>query len=325
MGGSPPPPPPPARQPRENAKETSMYWRNRAYDEAVAAASNSYRAAAVLKALVDILDPLTDQQLRAAINEHYRVVSEYRRAQIIYTTTVRTFADVDGLIKSAIDKLTSIRSLGETHINNFDQSVIQYITENITRLYTQQSELQKLQRDALVHLNTIRTTYQSSPLTTDEKQAIYDREREKLVTACASATALVTDIVTRIETMKGRVVQTDSLEYAGQTRPVVSQTVLDTNEQLRSATATIIRTYTTNVAQYRRDLERASRWYDYYRNRANLVRDRNRVIINPEVFRRLLDLAKSAHMNAIYAALHGFFAHWSAYMDRNKVHPSPIQ
>lgn len=323
MGPSPSSPPPPKRQPYEGAKETSMYWRNRSFDEAIAAATASYRAAVTLKALVDIFDPLVDQQLRAAINEHYRIVLEYRKAQIIYTTTVKTFIEVDGLIKAAIDKLTSIRSLGETHINNFDQTVIQYISVNITQLYTQQSELQKIHRDALANLSTIRSTYQFSTLTTDEKQAIYEAERAKLVTACANATALVADINTRIDTMKQRVVQTESLEYANETRPVVSDTVDETNVRLRNVTQEILKSYTVNVEQFKKDLERASKWYSYYKTRADLVRDKNKVIINPEVFRRLLDLAKSTHMNAIYAAVHAVGSDSAAWQDRHRVHPSP--
>lgn len=325
MGGSPspPPPPPPARQPYEGAKETSMYWRNRSFDEAVVAATNSYKVAVTLKALVDILDPLTDQQLRAAINEHYRIVLEYRRAQIIYTTTVKTFLEVDGLIKAAIDNLTSIRSLGETHINEFDRSVIQYISEKITYLYTQQSELQKMYRAALVILDTIRTAYKPSSLTTDEKMAIYTTERTKLVTVCTYARAMVDEIVSDIETMKERVGQTESLEYANNTRGVIITTVDNTNTQLSNTTQEILKSYTSNVEQYKKELERVTKWYSYYKQKADLVRDKKNVIINPEVFQRLLDLAKSTHMNAIYAALYATSSNTAAWNDRHKVHPNP--
>jgi hypothetical protein len=322
MGGSPPPPPPPARQPYEGAKESSMYWRNRSYSEAVAAATNSYKAAATLKALVDILDPLTDQQLRAAINEHYRLVTEYRRAQIIYTTTVKTFLEVDGLIKAAIDKLTSIRSLGETHLNHFESSVIQFISGKIINLYTQQSELQKIHQNALANLNTIRTTYEPSLLTTDEKLTIYNTQYGKLVTACNNATTLVNGIVSDIETMKTRVTQMESLDLASKTRGMVGATIVDTNTQLQNTTLAVLKTYTVNLEQLKKELERVSKWYSYYKTKADLVRDKKKVIINPAVFRTLLDLAKSAHMDAIYAALYAVSADWNAWHDRNVVNPA---
>ena len=320
MGGS-PPPPPPEPQPRESAKEDSMYWRNRSYDEAVTASKNSYRAAVTIKALADLLLPITDEQLRKAIDEHYQIVNEYRKAQTIYTTTVRTFIDVDLLIRAAIEKLSSIRQIGETHVNEFDKTVIQYITENIQHLYKQQSEIQKLYVKAAAELAEIKKTYMESVMTTDEKQAIYDEKVALLRTDCANATAIYGDIAGRIGEMSTRIDNDGSLTTANGTRPVVSQTVDDTQDQLRDVTKQILKNYTTNIDQYKKELERASKWYSYYNAKANLVRDRNRVVIDPAVFRRLLDLAKSAHMNAVYSAIYAVSANKSAYTDRNVVGP----
>ena len=319
MGGSPPPPPPPAPQPREGAKEASMYWRNRAYDEAVDAATRSYTAASILKALVDLLDPLTDQQLRNAINEHYRIVNEYRRAQIIYTTTVRTFTDVDSLIRAAIERLSSARQLGETHLNEFDRSVIQYTTSNVTLLYTKQSEIQQSYVSAASNLSIIKNAYENSPLTTAENEHIYNEQYSNIQTFCRQASNIYENVSANILEMSQRIDNQYSLTTAGNTFPVVVSGIDDVSEQLRNTTAQIQRTYTTNIETYRQELERASRWYNYYSARANLVRDRNRVIINPAVFRSLLDLAKSAHMNAVYAALFAFGANIWAYNDRNQV------
>ena len=320
MGGS-PPPPPPEPQPRESAKEDSMYWRNRSYDEAVTASKNSYSAAVTIKALADLLLPITDEQLRKAIDEHYQIVNEYRKAQTIYTTTVRTFIDVDLLIRAAIEKLSSIRQIGETHVNEFDKTVIQYITENIQHLYKQQSEIQKLYVKAAAELAEIKKTYMESVMTTDEKQAIYDEKVALLRTDCANATAIYVDIAGRIGEMSTRIDNDGSLTTANGTRPVVSQTVDDTQVQLRDVTKQILKNYTTNIDQYKKELERASKWYSYYNAKANLVRDRNRVVIDPAVFRRLLDLAKSAHMNAVYSAIYAVSANKSAYTDRNVVGP----
>lgn len=318
MGGS-PPPPPPIPQPREDAKEASMGYRNRAYDEAVEAAKQSYIAASILKALVNLLDPLTEQQLRDAINEHYRIVNEYRRAQIVYTTTVRTFTDVDSLIRAAIERLSSARHLGETHLNEFDRTVIQYTTSNVTQLYTKQSQLQEKFLSASSNLSIIKNTYENSPLSTAEKEAIYNEKIKNIRLLCSQASNIYENVSATISEMSRRIDDEHSLTIVSESRPVVSATVDNVSIQLRNTTAQIQRTYSTNIAAYRQDLERASRWYNYYLSRANLVRDRNRVIIDPAVFRNLLDLAKSAHMNAVYAALFAFGGNIWAYLDRNKV------
>lgn len=319
MGGSPPPPPPPEPQPREDAKEASMDWRNKAYDQAVVAATRSYTAAATLKALADILDPLTDQQLRAAIDEHYRIVNEYRRAQTIYTTTVRTFTEVDSLIKSAIDKLTSLRILGDTHVNNFDQTVIKYITDNITNLYTKQSEMQRNYAAATSNLSIIKSIYESSPLPTNEKQRIYEEQYSNIATYCQSSSNIYLNVSSSIAEMKFRIEDDSSLTIADRTRPLVDEGAKDAIQQLGDTTQQLLKNYNTNIEAYKKELERASKWYEYYTSKANLVRDKSRVIINPAIFVQLLDLAKSAHMNAVYSALFAMSANVWAYTNRNVV------
>lgn len=322
MGGS-PPPPAPKPQPRENSKEESMYWRNNAFDAAITAATNSYTAASILKGLAEILDPLTEQQLRAAIDEFYRNVTEFYRAFIIYSTTVKTFMEVDGLIRSAIDTLINIQSLGETHLNHFDQSVVQYITTNSITLFTKQAELQKIQQQASTSFNAIRSVYESLSTSIEEKESIYARESVKLQTACTAATQTMSEIFMIIEEMKTRISDFDSLDQAANTRPVISSTIEQTRNRLRSTTAEIKKTYTKNIETYNKELEIAKRWYQYYKAKADLVRDKNRIIINPEILRRVLDIAKSAHMNAIYAAIFAYYAGTSADARRNTVHPDP--
>lgn len=324
MGGSPPPPPPPARQPRESAKEASMYYRNLAMEYAVQAATDSYTSAVIVKTLADILLPETDSQLRGLINNHYNIVNEYRRAQIIYSTTVITFLDVDSLVKASIDQLNTIRGVGETYLEVFDRSVIKKITEGIARVYEGQSQLQKNYDEAAAELEAIKQLYQSTDMPTADKDALYNQRSAKISALCAASQTLSANMVSLLEEMKGDVDKDDSLKSAAASRGTMRTGTINAIENLKDINRQIQKVYSTNIQNYQKELARRNRWYEYYRSQANLVRgDRRRIVIDPAVFRRLLNWAQNAHMNAVYAALYAVSAGWNAGTDRNKVHPAP--
>lgn len=322
MGGS-PPPPPPKPQPLEWAKETSMYNRNIAYDNAVAAAYDSYTSSVIVKTLADILLPETETQLRNEINAHYTIVVEYRRSVIIYHTTIQTFLEVDALVKASIDKLNTIRGVGETYLNNFDQSVIQTITEGITEVYKKQSAIQKLFVQASANLEKVKSIYKSQALNTDEKNKQYAAEIAKITQRCNQATSIYNSVADLIKEMTTQIYNDSSLTFADKSRTRVKKASGDARAQLASVEKQINDVYTKNVKDYTKELERRRKWYDYYRKQADLVRDRQRIVIDPAVFRRLLNWAHNAHLNAVYAALFALFSGWAAETQRNTVHPSP--
>jgi hypothetical protein len=321
MGGSPPPPPPPARQPREGAKEESMYHRNLAFSYAIQAAGDSYTSAMIVKTLADILLPETESQLRREINDHYTIVTEYRRAQIIYSTTVQTFLDVDSLVKASIDKLNTIRGVGETYLDDFDQSVIKYITEGITTVYKNQSAIQEKFIQANSNLELIKTLYETaSPLTADEKEPIYKKHADEIQRLCDESRAIYTSVETIINDMKTRIDNDSSLKFADTSRSSIKTTSANSRENLQSVAGQINAIYTKNVQDYSKELERRRKWYDYYRRQADLVRERQKIVIDPAVFRRLMNWAHNAHLNAVYAALYAVSANDHAFRDRNVVY-----
>lgn len=300
-----------------------MWNRNKAYDAAVAAAMDSYAGAIILKTLADILLPETDTQLRDEINAHYTITVEYRRSVIIYYTTVQTFMDVDSMVKASIDKLNTIRRVGETYIDDYDQTVINYITEGITEVYKHQSNLQKLFVDASSHLSSVKTVYKTDSLSVDEKQTAYNKHITELNRLCEEATTIYASVAEKIGVMKTKINEDTSLKLADTSRKTVLNTSINSRANLANIGIQINNVYTQNITDYTAELARRRKWYDYYRKQADLVRERKRVVIDPAVFRRLLNWAHNAHLNAVYAALYALFSGWSAEIRRHTVHPDP--
>jgi predicted nucleic acid-binding Zn-ribbon protein len=324
MGGSPPPPPPPARQPRESAKEVSMYHRNQAFEYAIQAAGDSYTSAVIVKTLADILLPETESQLRNEISSHYTISTDYRKAQIIYATTVQTFLDVDSLVKASIDQLNTIRGVGETYLDNFDRSVIKKITENITKVYKGQSDIQKAYDDAYNELEAVKTLFRDTSKTAAEKNPLYQQRIAVIEAKCSFAEGKKTEMEGLLNEMQTAVDNEDSLKAASNSRGTMITGSNNAIENLRDINRQIQKTYATNIQTYQKELDRRNRWYEYYRDKANLVRgDRRRIVIDPAVFRRLLNWAQNAHMNAVYAAIYAVSSDYYANNDRNKVHPAP--
>lgn len=325
MGGSPPPPPPPKRQPLEWAKEYSMKQQNIAYDNAVAAAYDSYTSAIILKTLADILLPETETQLRNEINSHYQIVTEYRRSLIIYHTTVLTFLQVDSLVKASIDKLQTIRGVGETYLDAFDSEVVKVITNGVTELYQQQSKLQEMFIEAADKVAQIKSIYDKTspnPLTTDEQEKAYNTHFAVIERLCNEANGIYSKVAMKIDEMTTAIGNTKPLNAAEQTKTDALGASKSSQANLRGVATQINDVYTANMKDYTKELERRRRWYEYYHKQANLVRERRRIVIDPAVFRRLMNWAQNAHYNAVLSALYAFMSGLYANIDRHRVHPS---
>lgn len=297
-----------------------MYHRNNAFSYAIQAAGDSYRSAIIVKTLADILLPETETQLRREINDHYAIVTEYRRAQIIYTTTVQTFLDVDSLVKASIDKLNTIRGVGETYLDDFDTSVIKYITEGVSSVYKQQSAIQEKFIQANSNLELIETLYETSPLSAIEKEPIYNTHLSQIERLCDEAGTIYNSVETIINLMKTRIDEDSSLKFADTSRSSINTASINSRGNLQNVVPQINAIYTKNVQDYTKELERRRKWYEYYRKQADLVRERNKIVIDPAVFRRLMNWAHNAHLNAVYAALYAVSANSHAFRDRNTVY-----
>jgi chromosome segregation ATPase len=324
MGGSPPPPPPPKRQPLEFAKEDSMFYRNQAFRYAIQAASDSYTSAIIVKTLADILLPESEAQLRNEINALYTNVTEYRRQQIIYSTTVQTFLDVDSLVIATVEKLETIRDLGNAYLDNYGQNA-STIIENIITLFKNASSMQDKFVEANKELNSVKILYETSSLNAEKKLEIYQKHTNKIQALCDDANSIHTTIENLINKMKTLVDDDSSLKSARGTKPAMTSTSTSGIGSLRSFNEQITDEYTKNIQEYNKELERRRKWYVYYSKKADLVRERNKIVINPAVFRRLMNWAQNAHMNAVYAALYATSANTYAYRDRNTIHPNPRQ
>jgi hypothetical protein len=318
MGGS-PPPPPPARQPYNQNKEDSMYFRNLAFSNAVTAATDSYTAAIIVKTLADILLPITDRQLRQMIDFHFNVVAEYRRAQIVYTTTVATFYEVDTLVKASIDKLKMIQNVGETYLDDYDNSVLKYITTEVGNIYKLQNDLQNYAVEANDELEKIRVLYNGSNTgkTQAELDAEYNTRLAKINTLCTNSTTVSTTIASKIAEMKRRLADNTILDMVVQSKTSMAQTIPAVNQNLQDTNRQIQARIATNIEGLMKELETRNRWYAFYRRQADEVENRNQIAIRPAMFIRLLNWAKHSHWNAIHSALHALSANAYAYQDRN--------
>jgi len=122
MGSSSPPspPPPPAPQPYKREKEESMRNRNEAFNAAIEAAQSAYTAAVTIKTLADILLPVSEKNLKEAIDEHFRTVSEFRQAHIKYVASVNAFLHIDAVIETSVQKIEAFKTVGEVNVDAFD-------------------------------------------------------------------------------------------------------------------------------------------------------------------------------------------------------------
>lgn len=315
----PPPPPPPLRQPYKWEKEQSMKNRNDAFAYAIEAARSSYTSAVIVKTLADRLLPITEEQLRKEIDEHYRVVTDYQKARIIYNATANTFLHVDGIIASSLDKLDAIRDVGEISIDALDTNYQQMLTKYNSML-SYETEMQKVHSDAFAKLEQIKRvleTAYTSTATNAYAEADAIIAKNEIEGYHTKATSILTDAQkTKNET---DVLMQDAIPttQAEQTRTSANEMVTRVMQALSGVTATIVSKYNTDVTALQKELERLKKWQVVYRSRSEKVRNRENIVLNGDVFIRLLYWARNAHINAIYSAMHAFTANRFAYQDVN--------
>jgi hypothetical protein len=318
-GGSPPPPPPPARQPYNANKETSMYYRNVAFSNAVRAAVDSYTAAIVVKTLADILVPVTDRQLREMIDFHFNVVAEYRRAQIIYIATVETFYEVDTLVKASVDKLKMIQNVGETYLDEYDKTTLKFIVDQITEIYNKQNTLQTLAVEGNTQLEIIKNLFNGSATskTIQEINAEYDTLVDSIRSKCNQSNTILADVKDKVAVMKEKIDNDDLLKLVAQSKGTMAQALIASKENLQDSNRQIQQRMGENIEGLMKELENRNKWYAFYKKQADEVENRNLIAIRPEMFIRLLNWAKHSHLMSIYSALHALSASNYAFQDRN--------
>jgi hypothetical protein len=318
MGSSPPPPPPPPqRQPYSWTKEASMQNRNEAFGYAIEAARNSYTAAVIVKTLADRLLPITEAQLRAEINEHYRVVTDYQRARIIYNSTVNTFLHVDSIIASSLNKLDAIKDIGEVNIDALD-TMFKGLLQTYNSMLSHESAIDGLYKQATQKLNEIKTVletaYQStSPSAYSAADAIIAKKEIDAFSSQANA-RLAQATTTKREAEQIMNIQ-NPLGPVTTARAAATSMVDKVIQTLMGVTDAIIRTHNTDISKLQKELDRLKRWQEVYRSRADNVRNRDTIVLNGDIFIRLLYWARNAHINAIYSAMYAFTANRYAYQD----------
>lgn len=318
MGSSPPPPPPPPqRQPYRWEKETSMGNRNEAFAYAIEAARSSYTAALIVKTLADRLLPITEAQLKAEIEQHYNVVTEYQKSRIIYNATVNTFLHVDSIIASSLDKLDAIKNIGEVNIDALDV-IFQGLLNNYNSMLSHEASIEQIYKNATAKLNEIKGVLEQAYTSTSP--SAYARADEIIAKKeiDAFSTQAQNKVTEANKTMEdvNRIMSNSNPAIPAQQSRASALTMVDRVIQtLQGVTEAIVRTYNTDVSKLNKELERLQRWQAVYKSRADNVRNRDYIVLNGDIFIRLLFWARNAHINAVYAAMYAFTANRYAYQD----------
>jgi hypothetical protein len=319
MGSSPPPPPPPPpqRQPYRWEKESSMGNRNEAFAYAIEASRNSYTAALIVKTLADRLLPITEAQLKAEIDQHYVVVTEYQKSRIIYNSTVNTFLHVDSIIASSLDKLDAIKDIGEVNIDALD-TLFQGLLQKYNSMLSHEASVEQIYKNATAKLNEIKGILESAYSSTSPSAYA----QADAIIAKKEIDAFSTQAQAKVVEARRTKTEADTLMNAGdpsipaqQSRDSALSMVDKVIQTLQGVTESIVRTYNTDVTKLNKELERLKRWQAVYKSRADSVRNRDNIVLNGDVFIRLLFWARNAHINAIYSAMYAFTANRYAYQD----------
>lgn len=317
MGRSPPPPPPPARQPYKWEKEESMKNRNESFAYAIEASRSSYTAAVVVKTLADRLLPITEERLRTEINEHYRIVTEYQKASILYNATANTFLYVDSIIASSLNKIDAIRDIGEVNIDYLDTH-FKTLLQHYNTMLSHEASINNTYTDASAVINQIKKTFDSGNYS--GMNAIINAIPNKITTFASDSRSKLAE-ATATKNLIDTLMTTNPNPSSGAeaSRSSASSMVDKVIQTLQGVTDRVVKTYNTDISKLQKELERLKKWQVVYKARADEVRNRDNIILNGDVFLQLLYWARNAHANAIYAAMYAFSANRYAYQDVHNV------
>jgi len=317
MGSSSPPspPPPPAPQPYKREKEESMRNRNEAFNAAIEAAQSAYTAAVTIKTLADILLPVSEKNLKEAIDEHFRTVSEFRQAHIKYVASVNAFLHIDAVIETSVQKIEAFKTVGEVNVDAFDlyAGSIQDSYANVQKLKSDIDSKLALARSKVNEIKSIlEKAYSSSEHYKAADAIIEKREVNKL---SEEAQDLFKQAAAALASVESVLASNRNLETAQASKESALAMTTTVISLIGISTQNLTNQYEANIKTLESQRARAKEWYDTYKRKADRVRNFNEILITGDVFRRLLQYSNFAFQYAIAAAAAAWTSNTFAYQD----------
>jgi hypothetical protein len=312
---SPPPPPPPIPQPYKREKEESMRNRNEAFNAAIAAAQTAYTAAVTVKTLADILLPVSEKNLKEAIDEHLRIVSEFRKELIKYSASVNAFLHIDSVIETSIQKIEALKTVGEVNVDAFDlyAGSIQDSYANVQKLKSDIDSKLATGRSKVNEIKSIlEKAYSSSQHYKAADAIIEKREVNKLSEEAQNLFQQAAAALASVESVLASNRNLETAQASKDSALAMTDTVI---RLIGISTKNLTDKYGENIRDLESKRARAKDWYETYKRKADRVRNFEEILINGDVFRQLLQLSKVTHSNAIMAALTAWIANTYAYQD----------
>ena len=312
---SPPPPPPPIPQPYKREKEESMRNRNEAFNAAIAAAQTAYTAAVTVKTLADILLPVSEKNLKEAIDEHLRIVSEFRKDLIKYSASVNAFLHIDSVIETSIQKIEALKTVGEVNVDAFDlyAGSIQDSYANVQKLKSDiDSKLATGRSKGNEIKSILEKAYSSSQHYKAADAIIEKREVDKLSEEAQNLFQQAAAALASVESVLASNRNLETAQASKDSALAMTDTVI---RLIGISTKNLTDKYGENIRDLESKRARAKDWYETYKRKADRVRNFEEILINGDVFRQLLQLSKVTHSNAIMAALTAWIANTYAYQD----------
>jgi len=292
-----------------------MRNRNEAFNAAIAAAQTAYTAAVTVKTLADILLPVSEKNLKEAIDEHLRIVSEFRKELIKYSASVNAFLHIDSVIETSIQKIEALKTVGEVNVDAFDlyAGSIQDSYANVQKLKSDIDSKLATGRSKVNEIKSIlEKAYSSSQHYKAADAIIEKREVNKLSEEAQNLFQQAAAALASVESVLASNRNLETAQASKDSALAMTDTVI---RLIGISTKNLTDKYGENIRDLESKRARAKDWYETYKRKADRVRNFEEILINGDVFRQLLQLSKVTHSNAIMAALTAWIANTYAYQD----------